>query len=79
MLLSKKWLNQYIDVSDLSGEALGDLITKNGIEVESVTNRGEGLSGLVVGRVLSCEKHPEADKLNVTKVDIGECDPVQIV
>ncbi|WP_214778197.1 phenylalanine--tRNA ligase subunit beta [Exiguobacterium sp. s22] len=79
MLLSKKWLNQYIDVSDLSGEALGDLITKNGIEVESVTNRGEGLSGIVVGRVLSCEKHPEADKLNVTKVDIGECDPVQIV
>ncbi|WP_074033403.1 phenylalanine--tRNA ligase subunit beta [Exiguobacterium sp. AT1b] len=79
MLLSKKWLNQYIDVSDLSGEALGDLITKNGIEVESVTNRAEGLSGIVVGRVLSCEKHPEADKLNVTKVDIGECDPVQIV
>lgn len=79
MLLSKKWLNQYIDVSDLSGEALGDLITKNGIEVESVTKRGEGLSGLVVGRILSCEKHPEADKLNVTKVDIGECDPVQIV
>ncbi|MHC9160240.1 MULTISPECIES: phenylalanine--tRNA ligase subunit beta [Exiguobacterium] len=79
MLLSKKWLNQYIDVSDLSGEALGDLITKNGIEVESVTNREEGLSGIVVGRVLSCEKHPEADKLNVTKVDIGECDPVQIV
>ncbi|WP_215142508.1 phenylalanine--tRNA ligase subunit beta [Exiguobacterium qingdaonense] len=79
MLLSKKWLNQYIDVSDLSGQALGDLITKNGIEVESVTNRGEGLSGIVVGRVLSCEKHPEADKLNVTKVDIGECDPVQIV
>lgn len=79
MLLSKKWLNQYIDVSDLSGEALGDLITKNGIEVESVTKRGEGLSGLVVGRILSCEKHPEADKLNVTKVDIGECEPVQIV
>ena len=79
MLLSKKWLNQYIDVSDLSGETLGDLITKNGIEVESVTNRAEGLSGIVVGRVLSCEKHPEADKLNVTKVDIGECDPVQIV
>lgn len=79
MLLSKKWLNQYIDVSDLSGEALGDLITKNGIEVESVTSRAEGLSGIVVGHVLSCEKHPEADKLNVTKVDIGECEPVQIV
>lgn len=79
MLLSKKWLNQYIDVSDLSGQTLGDLITKNGIEVESVTSRAEGLSGIVVGRVLSCEKHPEADKLNVTKVDIGECDPVQIV
>lgn len=79
MLLSKKWLNQYIDVSDISGEELGDLITKNGIEVESVTDRSEGLSGLVVGHVLSCDKHPEADKLNVTTVDIGEETPVQIV
>lgn len=79
MLLSKKWLNQYIDVSDMSGETLGDLITKNGIEVESVTNRAEGLSGLVVGHVLSREPHPEADKLNVTTVDIGADEPVQIV
>ncbi|WP_404285067.1 phenylalanine--tRNA ligase subunit beta [Exiguobacterium aurantiacum] len=79
MLLSKKWLNQYIDVSDLSGQELGDLITKNGIEVESVISRAEGLSGLVVGHVLSCEKHPEADKLNVTTVDIGADSPVQIV
>jgi len=78
MLLSKKWLNQYIDVSDLSGQQLADLITKNGIEVEGVTNRAEGLSGLVVGRVLTCEKHPEADKLNVTTVDIGG-DTAQIV
>ncbi|MCC5892995.1 phenylalanine--tRNA ligase subunit beta [Exiguobacterium sp.] len=78
MLLSKKWLNQYIDVSDLSGQQLADLITKNGIEVEGVTNRAEGLSGLVVGRVLTCEKHPEADKLNVTTVDVGE-ETVQIV
>ncbi|RHB51774.1 phenylalanine--tRNA ligase subunit beta [Exiguobacterium sp. AM39-5BH] len=79
MLLSKKWLNQYIDVSDLSGQTLGDLITKNGIEVESVVSRSEGLSGLVVGHVLACEKHPEADKLNVTTVDIGADSPVQIV
>lgn len=79
MLLSKKWLNQYIDVSDLSGQVLGDLITKNGIEVESVVSRAEGMSGLVVGHVLSCEKHPEADKLNVTTVDIGAESPVQIV
>ncbi|WP_070326958.1 phenylalanine--tRNA ligase subunit beta [Exiguobacterium aurantiacum] len=79
MLLSKKWLNQYIDVSDLSGQALGDLITKNGIEVESVTDRSEGLKGLVVGHVLSCAKHPEADKLNVTTVDVGDDSPVQIV
>lgn len=79
MLLSKKWLNQYIDVSDLSGQALGDLITKNGIEVESVTDRSAGLKGLVVGHVLSCAKHPEADKLNVTTVDVGDDSPVQIV
>lgn len=79
MLLSKKWLNQYIEVSDLNGQQLADLITKNGIEVESVTNRAEGLAGLVVGHVVSCEKHPEADKLNVATVDIGERETVQIV
>jgi len=79
MLVSKKWLNEFVDVSKLTGEELADLITKNGIEVEGVDVRDAELKNIVVGHVLSKEKHPEADKLNVTTVDIGEEEPVQIV
>ncbi|MGL6101591.1 MAG: YtpR family tRNA-binding protein, partial [Exiguobacterium acetylicum] len=79
MLVSKQWLNEYVDVSHTSGQDLADLITKSGIEVEGVDVRDEALNNIVVGRVLTKEKHPEADKLNVTTVDIGQDEPVQIV
>lgn len=73
MTLSYSWLKQYIDIPE-SPEQLAAILTATGLEVESVepfeTIRG-GLKGLVIGEVLTCSKHPNADKLSLTTVDVG--------
>lgn len=79
MLVSYKWLQEYIDLAGISAEELAEKITKSGIEVEGVEKLNEGLKGVVVGHVLECEKHPNAEKLNKTLVDIGSGEPVQII
>lgn len=81
MKISYNWLKQFIKI-DLKSEETAALLTDLGLEVEVVTNyqsvRG-GLQGVVVGHVLTCEKHPDADRLKVTTVDLGDGNPVQIV
>ncbi|MCA1031991.1 phenylalanine--tRNA ligase subunit beta [Bacillus timonensis] len=79
MFVSYKWLQEYVDLSGVTAEALADKITKSGIEVEGVEVLNQGISGVVVGHVLECQQHPNADKLNVCTVDVGEEEPVQIV
>ncbi len=79
MLVSYNWLKEYVDVTELTPEELADKITLSGIEVEGVEKLDKGLKNIVVGFVLECEQHPNADKLNVCKVDIGEGEPVQII
>ncbi|MCE5040325.1 phenylalanine--tRNA ligase subunit beta [Mammaliicoccus sciuri] len=78
MLVSKEWLSEYINI-DANTEYLAEKITRSGIEVDSVTHYGDDIKKLVVGHVVSKEKHPEADKLNICIVDVGEEEPVQIV
>jgi phenylalanyl-tRNA synthetase beta chain len=81
MRISYNWLKQFIKI-DLKSEETSAILTDLGLEVEVVEKyqsvRG-GLEGVVVGHVLSCEKHPDADRLKVTKVDLGDGAPVQIV
>ena len=81
MKISYNWLKQFIKI-DLQSEDTASLLTDLGLEVEVVSNyqtvRG-GLEGVVVGHVLSCEKHPDADRLSITSVDLGGETPVQIV
>lgn len=82
MNISLKWLKQYLDF-DLTAQEVGDALTSLGLEVGAVeeveTIRG-GLKGLVVGKVLTCEPHPNSDHLHLTTVDLGNGeDPVQIV
>jgi len=81
MKISLNWLKQYID-TDLSPNEIGEILTQTGLEVESIekveTIKG-GLQGVVVGEVVEKTKHPEADRLSVTKVDIGTNDVLQIV
>lgn len=80
MKISYNWLKQYVE-TDLTAVEIGTILTETGLEVESVEKiemvKG-GLEGVVVGVVLTCEKHPDADKLKVTTVNVG-AEPLQIV
>lgn len=81
MTISYKWLSEYLPVT-VEPERLSKILTSIGLEVESMAKFEEvkgGLKGLVIGEVLSTEKHPNADKLTLTKVNIGKEEPLQIV
>lgn len=81
MKISYNWLKQFIKTNKTS-EQLSTLLTDLGLEIEGIEKfesvKG-GLEGVVVGLVLTCEKHPNADKLKITTVDLGEEKPLQIV
>ena len=81
MTISYNWLHDYLPVT-IDPERLSKLLTSVGLEVESLEKYESlkgGLQGLVIGEVLAAEKHPNADKLTVTKVNVGLGDPLQIV
>lgn len=81
MVISYDWLQSHIQI-DKSVEEVADKLTFSGLEVEGIEDfesiKGS-LEGIVIGEVLTCEKHPGADKLKVTTIDLGEDEPVQIV
>lgn len=81
MKVSYNWLKKYIDISE-TPEELGRILTDAGLEVESITPfetiRG-GLKGLVIGHVVTCEKHPGADRLHITTVEVGNENLLPIV
>lgn len=72
MLVSIKWLKEYVDIQGLAPADLGEKITRSGIEVDAVIDRSHGITHVVVGYVKECVKHPEADKLSICQVDVGE-------
>ncbi|NNJ88306.1 MAG: phenylalanine--tRNA ligase subunit beta, partial [Eudoraea sp.] len=81
MQISFNWLRQFIQI-DWESTRIAELLTDLGLEVEGITDFESvpgGLKGVVVGHVLTCIKHPNADKLKLTTVDIGAKEPVQIV
>ncbi|HDI6686739.1 TPA: phenylalanine--tRNA ligase subunit beta [Staphylococcus aureus] len=78
MLISNEWLKEYVTIDD-SVSNLAERITRTGIEVDDLIDYTKDIKNLVVGFVKSKDKHPDADKLNVCQVDIGEDEPVQIV
>lgn len=81
MLISKEWLNDYIE-TELSDEGLSDILTSTGLEVEKIEQVDQikgGLKGVVVGEIVSLSKHPNADRLSCTKVNIGTDEPLNIV
>lgn len=81
MKISYNWLKDYLKI-DLEPDQLSALLTEIGLEVEGIEEwesvKG-GMKGVFVGEVLTCHKHPDADKLSVTTVDIGTGDPLHIV
>ena len=77
MIITKNWLLDWIEIEDISTYQLCQTLNNIGLEVDSVTSYTPP-KGVVVGKVISCSKHPDADKLNVCEVDIGK-QKVQIV
>ncbi|CCH51271.1 phenylalanyl-tRNA synthetase, beta subunit [Fibrisoma limi BUZ 3] len=81
MEVSYKWLQEYIELPE-SPEEVGKRLTGTGLEVEGIEKIEAipgGLAGVVIGQVLTCEKHPDADKLSITTVDVGGDQPLNIV
>ncbi|MGB0981030.1 MAG: phenylalanine--tRNA ligase subunit beta [Winogradskyella sp.] len=81
MKISYNWLKQFINI-DWNAEKTGHLLTDLGLEIEGIETYQSvkgGLKGIVVGEVLTCVQHPNADRLKVTTVTIGEANPIQIV
>ncbi len=78
MLLSKNWLQDYVNLDGVSPEELAEQLTMKTVEVEGVSSLGDLLDEVVVGAVATIEKHPDADKLQVCHVDIGN-EQVQVV
>lgn len=71
MKASIEWLREYSDI-DIDAQELGDILTMTGSKVETIDQKGNNIKNVVVGKILEIEKHPNADKLVVTKVNVGD-------
>lgn len=80
MKISEKWLRDWVN-PNLSAEQIGEQLTMAGLELDDLTKVAKDFSGVVIGEVLTCEQHPDADKLKITTVNVGEhsSEPLQIV
>lgn len=77
MKLTESWLREHLD-TDASLDVIAQTLTKNGLEIEEIVNRGEGLKPFLIVEILSSERHPDADKLSVCQVDTGS-ETLQVV
>ncbi|PJI09689.1 MULTISPECIES: phenylalanine--tRNA ligase subunit beta [Clostridium] len=78
MKVPVKWLKDYVDF-DINAKELGDKLTLSGSKVEEIITSGDEITKVVTGKILKIEPHPNADKLVVCSVDVGEKEPIQIV
>uniref|UniRef100_UPI003077E778 YtpR family tRNA-binding protein n=1 Tax=Acidaminococcus fermentans TaxID=905 RepID=UPI003077E778 len=78
MLASINWLKQYVDIP-VTPEVLADKLTRVGLEVEQVIHLGEGLEGVITGKVAQIERHPNSDHLWICQMDLGQGELVQIL
>ncbi len=78
MLVSLRWLSEFVDLP-AAPEEIAEQLTMNGLEVDSIERTGPDLSEIRVGRVLERAQHPDADRLSVCTVEIGEDEPRTIV
>ncbi len=78
MQFSKKWLNEFVD-KDLNEIKLSDILTQGGLEVEAIEDLSLISDLVVVGEIIEIQKHPNADRLNICQVNVGEKENLQIV
>ena len=79
MDLSRRWLLDYVDVNDIDEKTFADDMTLSGSKVESWSTEGEELKNIVVGQILSLERHPDSDHMWICSVDTGDGAPIRIV
>ena len=79
MNLSRNWLNEFVDLHDITDKQFNDEMTLSGSKVETIERLDESLKNVVAGKILSMEKHPDSDHMHVCSVNLGEKEPVQIV
>ena len=78
MNLSKKWLLDYIDLN-VDDKTFSDEMTLSGSKVETTEDRGAEISNIVVGTILTMERHPDSDHMWICQLDVGQSAPIQIV
>ena len=78
MNIPLSWLKEYVDL-DVGVDVLCEKMTMLGLEIEGVKSLGDEIQGLVVGQIISAEPHPDADRLQVCRTDVGGEEPLQIV
>ena len=79
MNLSRNWLNEFVDLHDITDKQFNDEMTLSGSKVETIEHLDESLKNVVAGKILSMEKHPDSDHMWVCQLDVGKEEPVQIV
>ena len=79
MILSLKWLNEFVDIKGMDPREFSEKMTMTGSKVEGYEIEGSEIDKVVVGKVLSIVKHPNADSLVITQIDVGDKEPIQIV
>ena len=79
MKLSRKWLNEFVDIGPVSDRDFAEAMTLSGSKVEITEVLNESLKNVVAGRILKMEKHPDSDHMWVCQIDVGEAEPTQIV
>ena len=82
MNLSRKWLTEFVDgvsVSDIDDREFSEAMTLSGSKVETYEYLGAEINNVLVGKILSMEKHPDSDHMWVCQIDVGQAEPVQIV
>ena len=79
MLLPLSWVNDYIKIDDVAPETLAAKLVEIGFEVEAINFLGRDIKNVVVGQILSIEKHPNADKLRICRLNVGENAPLTII
>ena len=79
MILSRNWLNEFVDLKDITDRQFNDDMTLSGSKVETIERPDENLKNVVVGKVLEMKRHENSDHMWVLKIDVGQAEPVQIV
>ena len=79
MILSRNWLNEFVDLKDITDKQFNDDMTLSGSKVETIERPDENLKNVVVGKILEMKHHENSDHMWVLKIDVGQAEPVQIV